>query len=260
MSGDVNHGAEPESGGTVNPGFDPLGAGDLDSHSHGGTQLTDWKNFADKTLEEYLVNCPGTHGVPLPSTGLAAGQEDPSVNKQDGELSSSDSDNEFTGPQEPSENKEEYVRYVFHLYVEQDVESVKLLTDKPMRSDCVTMSLHCCSGDRKYWKSLPLFLHANEEDTFRYRYIVKYKEGLTTWLLKKVTFSRSKDEKTIKETNARKLNRGNNQFDIFHHPSNLNWKGSVFSGQLFFVKLLYEELGSGGNFKELLMECRRRSF
>lgn len=80
MSGDVNHGAEPESGGTVNPGFDPLGAGDLDSHSHGGTQLTDWKNFAEKTLEEYLVNCPGTHGVPLPSTGLAAGQEDPSVN------------------------------------------------------------------------------------------------------------------------------------------------------------------------------------
>jgi len=122
------------------------------------------------------------------------------------------------------------------------------------------MSLHCCSGDRKYWKSPPLFLHANEEDTFRYRYIVKYKEGLATWLLKKVTFSRSKDEKTIKETNARKLNRGNNQFDIFHHPSNLNWKGSVFSGQLFFVKLLYEELGSGGNFKELLMECEHVGF
>ena len=129
----------------------------------------------------------------------------------------------------------------------------------PMLNKSVTLSLDCCSGDRKYWKTPLLFIHAEEEDTFRYRYVVKYKEGLRSWFWKKVTFS-NKDEKTIKETNSRKLNRGINQFDIFHNPNDPNWRGSVFNGQLFFVKQLYKQLGGGGDLKELLIECEHIGF
>ena len=154
----------------------------------------------------------------------------------------------------------QYLRCVFHLYVDEEVESVKILTDKPMLNKFVTLNLDCCSADRKYWMTPPLFIHAEEEDTFRYRYVVKYKEGLGAWLLKKVTFSSNKDEKTVRETNSRKLNRGINQFDIFHNPSDPNRRGRVFSGQLFFVKQLYEQLGRGGNLKELLIECEHISF
>ena len=154
----------------------------------------------------------------------------------------------------------QYLRCVFHLYVNEEVESVKILTDKPMLNKSVTLSLDCCSGDRKYWMTPPLFIHAEEEDTFRYRYVVKYKEGLGAWLLKKVTFSSNRDEKTVKETNSRKLNRGINQFDIFHNPNDPNRRGSVFGGQLFFVKQLYEQLGRGGNLKELLIECEHIHF
>ena len=85
MSEEVNRGDETGSVGTTNPGFDPLGAGDPDPHNHsnGGSQLTDWKKVAHDSMEEFLLNCPGTHGEhsqPLSSTELAAGQEDPSVN------------------------------------------------------------------------------------------------------------------------------------------------------------------------------------
>ena len=135
-----------------------------------------------------------------------------------------------------------------------------MLTDKPMLNKCVTMNLDRCSDDGKYWKSPPLFIHAEEGDTFHYRYVIKYKEGFRAWLWKKVTFSRNKDEKTIKETKSRGLNRGSNQFDIFHHPSDPNWRGSVFTGQLFFVKSLCQELGNGGDFKELLMESEHIGF
>ena len=70
--------------GTTNPGFDPLGAGDLNnmdnSHSDGVNQLTDWKKRADETLEHYLMRCPGTHGEPSTSTEHMTGQDNPSIN------------------------------------------------------------------------------------------------------------------------------------------------------------------------------------
>lgn len=141
-----------------------------------------------------------------------------------------------------------------------EVESVKILTDKPMLNKSVTLSLDCCSADKKYWKAPLLFIHPEEKDTFRYRYVVKYKEWLGAWIWKKVTFSRNKDEKTIIERNSRTLNKGINQFDIFHNPNDPNWRGSVFSGHLFFVKQLYEQLGRGGDLKDLLIECEHIGF
>lgn len=141
-----------------------------------------------------------------------------------------------------------------------EVESVKILTDTPMLNKSVTLSLDSCSADRKYWRAPLLFIHPEEKDAFRYRYVVKYKEGLGAWVWKKVTFSRNKDEKTIKETKSRTLNKGINQFDIFHNPNDPNWRGSVFSGHLFFVKQLYEQLGRGGDLKDLLIECEHIGF
>ena len=142
--------------------------------------------------------------------------------------------------------------------MDEKVESVKIVTEKPMLNGSLTLFLECCSDDKKYWKSPLLFLHANEEDTFRYRYVVKYKEGFGMWLLKTVT--RSKDETTVKETKTRKLNRGINQYDIFHHPKDPNWRKNIFSGQFFYVKLLCRALGRGCDLRELLIECEHVGF
>ena len=105
-----------------------------------------------------------------------------------------------------------------------------------------------------------LFVHADQQDTFRYRYVVKYKEGIATWLLKKVTFSGGKDEKTVKETTTRTLKSGINQYDIFHNPNVHNRMKTVFLGQMFFVKGMYHTLGRGSNLREVLIECEHVGF
>ena len=76
------------SDGTNNAGFDPLSGGDLDSstnnNSHGGDHLqglraTEWKEHANKSIEEFLSRCPGAHGgysEPSVSSVNPAGQDD----------------------------------------------------------------------------------------------------------------------------------------------------------------------------------------
>lgn len=131
-----------------------------------------------------------------------------------------------------------------------------------MLNGSITMSLKCNSDDRKYWASSELFIHANEEDTFRYRYVVKYKEGL----LQSVTssfinmFTGNKDEKAAQENRFRKLNNGMHQYDIFYNPSCQSRMRSVFAGHLYFVKLLCQELMTGGDLRELLIECEHIGF
>lgn len=144
--------------------------------------------------------------------------------------------------------------------MDEKVESVKLLTDRPMLNGCVTLSLECSSDDRKYWRSPELFVHADQQDTLRYRYVVKYKEGITAWLFKKVTFSGGKDDKTVKETTTRTLKSGIHQYDIFHNPNAHNRMGTIFLGQMFFVKQLYHRLGKGYDLKEVLIECEHIGF
>lgn len=139
------------------------------------------------------------------------------------------------------------------------MESVKILTDKPMLNGSLTLFLECVSDDRKYWRSPELFVHADRHDTFRYRYVVKYKEGIGEWLLKKVTFSGGK-EKTVQETTTRTLKTGRHQYDIFRYPSAHNRMKTIFQGQLFFVKQLYLLLGKGSDLKEMLIECEHVGF
>jgi len=123
----------------------------------------------------------------------------------------------------------------------------------------VTLNLECCPESTNHWMSPPLFIHAYDEETFRYRYVIKYKEGLSlSWLVKKVIGG--KDDKTVKETSSRKLNYGMHQYDIFHTPSERNQKKKIFHGQMFFVEQLYDALGKGGDLKEILFECEHVGF
>jgi len=71
--------------GRSNPGFDdPLRARDHDNitDSHGRNQPTDWKKYANDTMEDYLSRCPGSHdqsGQQSSRGQVAADQWDPSV-------------------------------------------------------------------------------------------------------------------------------------------------------------------------------------
>lgn len=92
MSGEGQH-SSAESGshhgdnGRTNPGFDdPLMAGAhgsfSDTYPHGGSQPTDWKKYANETMEDYLSRCPGAHQNEQPSSsGAQSGEQfDHSVN------------------------------------------------------------------------------------------------------------------------------------------------------------------------------------
>lgn len=143
--------------------------------------------------------------------------------------------------------------------MDETVESVKILTEKQMLNGRVTLNLECCPESTNHWMSPPLFIHAYDEETFRYRYVVKYKEGLSwSWFVKKVTGG--KDDKTVKETSSRKLNYGMHQYDIFHIPNERNQMKKIFLGQMFFVEQLYDALGKGGDLKEMLIECEHLGF
>ena len=139
---------------------------------------------------------------------------------------------------------------------------MKIVTEKPMLNGSVTMALEPCSDDKKYWRSPELFVHPQDEETFRYRYVVKYDKGLlkaaTTFIYS--MFTGRRDEKIVQEVNARKLTKGMHQFDIFHNPGDPSRMRSVFSGQLFFIKMLCRDLSNGGNLKELLIYCEHIGF
>ncbi|XP_068731188.1 uncharacterized protein [Montipora capricornis] len=246
--------------GRTNPGFDdPLRTGDHDNitDSHGRNHPIDWQKFAKDSMEDYLSRCPGNHGQSGQQSSGSQVAADPSV-KDDRSLRSDTEEEENCDPEEPSENPEQFLRYVFHLYLDETVESVKILTEKPMSNGNVTRNLKCCPESTSHWMSPPLFIHAYDEETFRYRYVVKYKEGLGSWLLKKVTGG--KDDKTVKETCSRKLNYGMHQYDIFHAPNESNQMKKIFLGQMFFVEQLYDALGKGGDLKEILIECEHVGF
>ena len=146
--------------------------------------------------------------------------------------------------------------------MDENVDSVKIVTEKQMPNGSVTLFLERCSDDKKHWKSPPLPIHVYDQESFRYRYVAKYKEGIVkavaTFLVS--TFTGKKGDKTVQERHSRKLNKGMHQYDIFHDPSDHSRMRSVFVGQMFFVKLLSQELASGGNLKELLIECEHIGF
>ena len=124
------------------------------------------------------------------------------------------------------------------------------------------MALEPCSEDRKYWRSPYLFILPNEQETFCYQYLVKYSKGIVDAVRAYVTakFTGKKDERTVKETRARKLNKGMQQYDIFRNPDDHSRMSCIFRGQTFFIKQLCQKLENGGDLKELLMECEHIGF
>lgn len=90
MSGDFHHGGGRSTGsdGAINPGFDPLGAASTGEHgssfsnnndSHGVDQrAAAWKEFADRSIEEYFSNCSGGPASLAHATGWEE-QSNPSV-------------------------------------------------------------------------------------------------------------------------------------------------------------------------------------
>ena len=150
----------------------------------------------------------------------------------------------------------QYPMHVFHLYADESLDSVKIVTEKPMLNGDLTMALEPCSEDRKYWRSPSLFMLPNEQETFRYRYLVKYSTA-RTYLAKLTGY---KDERTVKETHARYLNKGMQQYDILLNPGDHSRMSCIFAGQTFFIKQLCQKLENGGDLKELLMECEHIGF
>lgn len=255
MSGNDNSGTntgfdDPQSGG---------GHGETsDSSSHGGQQKTDWKKKADEMVKEYLASCPGSYET-TGNFGNTSPSEswNPLMNESGTSLSDTEGE-ESIYPVEPSENRDQHLRCVFHLFLEEEVESVKIQTENPMLHGCITMNLDFCHTEN-HWISPELFIPHDKHDNFRYRYVVKYKEGVAKWLWKKVTF-RGNDDKTLKEAKTRKLNNGRDQYDIFRNPHNKTLMNTIFRGQLFYVKWLYQKLSRGGDLKEVLMECEHVGF
>lgn len=47
----------------TNAGFDGPSGGMSDSFSHGGQQKTEWQKKVDEMIEEFLAECPGSHGT-----------------------------------------------------------------------------------------------------------------------------------------------------------------------------------------------------
>ena len=84
MSGDFHHGGGGSTGsdGAINPGFDPLDAASThgehgssfsnNNDSHGVDQRAAyWKEYADRSFEEFFSNCPGGPASSAPGTGQA---------------------------------------------------------------------------------------------------------------------------------------------------------------------------------------------
>ena len=61
------------------------------------------------------------------------------------------------------------LRYTFHLFVpDENVSSVKIVTEKPMLSGRITLSLERCSDDRRHWMSPLLYVTPDNQETFSF--------------------------------------------------------------------------------------------
>ena len=107
-----------------------------------------------------------------------------------------------------------------------------------------------------------LYINANNQENFRYRYDVKYKEGIfkaaATYVFNSLTGR--KDDKHVQERRWRKLNKGMKQYDIFHNPDEKHFNRNVFLGQMFFIQMLFRKLSCDSDFRQLFIECEHVGF
>lgn len=156
------------------------------------------------------------------------------------------------------------LRVVFHLYVHRDAEKATIEFEKPLSLYTnVTLDLECMSSDGhgKYWQSRPVTVHL-DNDNIKYRYIVRYHHGTGKKVFNYLKSIVVTVEPDVKETGyKRTIYPGRNQYDIFKEPKNPHHHESIFAGQFFFVKTLYDSVKEDGtNLKETMIECEHIGF
>ena len=152
---------------------------------------------------------------------------------------------------------------MFHLHVNDSADTVTLMWEKPFVGDDLTIKLNkAFKGNSNHWVSEQLHIPA-ENDNIRYKYIVKLQTGKLRKALNYASsiFTGDTCDHPITETNFRRLKWGSNeQYDIFHLPMDNNSTRSLFAGQLYFVKMIYDQLESPSNLKHALIECEHVHF
>lgn len=153
---------------------------------------------------------------------------------------------------------------MFHLHVNGSADTVTLMWEKPFVGDDLTIKLHrAFKGNSNHWVSEQLHIPA-ENDNIRYRYKVKFQTGTIRKMFNYASSILTGDacDYPITETTFRKLQWGSNQeYDIFHLPKDNNRTRSIFAGQLYFVKMIYDQVKClHVNLKHALIECEHVHF
>lgn len=147
------------------------------------------------------------------------------------------------------------IRVLFDLHVMHDASVVELEPQQPFQNED-TVILEAVNGNLKHWRSSEIFIPATRVDQFRYRYRVTLKEGIGQKVVNILTWSK---QESIIEPKWRWLNEGMHQYDIFNDPKDPLRIGSIFTGQLFYVQMIYDSLHSD-KLKEHLIECEHVHF
>ena len=119
------------------------------------------------------------------------------------------------------------------------------------------LSLERCSDDRRHWMYPQLYVTLDNQETFSYHYVVKFKGGM--WSAPAnfnfgITRGIKDETETVEEKVSRKLNKGMHQYDIFQNPTEFYFNRSILQGQMYFVQMLYCQLAVH-DLTELLIEC-----
>lgn len=155
--------------------------------------------------------------------------------------------------------------FVFHLYVADfEAEKAFLQFEKPINTG-LTLPLSCHDGQKGYghhWKSQPVYLKSNDLDSLRYKYSVKVHQGIAGKALSLLKSMGTSTEVIKTENKYKKIFSGRkHQYDVFKLPGNDSYMDSIFAGQFYFVKMLYENIDSyGHNLKALMIECDHVGF
>ena len=143
-------------------------------------------------------------------------------------------------------------------------DTVSLMWEKPFVGDDLTIKLHrAFKGNSNHWVSEQLHIPA-ENDNIRYRYKVKFQTGTIRKMFNYASSILTGDtcDHPITETKFRTLQWGSNQqYDILRLPKDNNSTRSLFAGQLYFVKMIYDQLeNSSVHLKFALIECEHVHF
>ena len=150
------------------------------------------------------------------------------------------------------------IAVVFHLYVKDDASVVQLEWQTPSPNEEPMILLEAVGGNPKHWQSKEIPIPVNKIDQIGYRYQVLYKEGFGRRLINTITWS--KQEPIIEQGWRSLQTAGTHRYDIFRDPEKRDRFHTIFTGQFFFVKMLYSSVRNGFNLKELLIECEHVHF